>query len=291
MNQSNNFEDEINLNRIYEKFVTYKTLIITITLFFSIAVGVFTLQIKSQYKSVALIEIGNYETIDGVLNPIESASDLVKNININLIYKNIFGDKNGYQILPIEDSIVQIERKSYSIEENEQSLKKIIDYTINRHKSISDEAINLEIKSLEIENLELELPYLDNKISEIKKIIKADEKNLLILESNPELLSKRATQSPTLNQVIHDYKMQLLDLEKQKETVESTLEKLRNTQYRLAKNQIQNETKIINNITSSELKNQKPLIIVAGVFIGFLISLFISFIIDSFKNRELGDRQ
>lgn len=338
MNQSNNFEDEINLSRILKKLITYKTLILTITLFFSIAVSVFTIQIKSQYKSVALIEIGSYKTMDGDLNPIESVPSLINNININLLYKNIFGDKNGYQIIPMEGSVVQIERKSYSIEENEKSLKKIIDFTINRHQNIADEAINLEIKSLETElenitnrifferintitELEKELPYLDNKIYEIKKIINADEKNLKILESNPELLLKRATQSPTLNQVIHDYKMQLLDLEKLKESFKSKLEKLRNTQFlhsdnlneqaelleendnitsrsifdlqqkknniksqiKFAKNQIQNETKIINKITNIKLDNRKPLIIISGVFIGFLISLLISFIMDSFK--------
>lgn len=352
MNQSNNFEDEINLDRIFEKLITYKTLILTITLFFSIAVSVFTIQIQSQYKSFALIEIGNYKTIDGISTPIESSSSLINNININLLYKNIFGDKKGYQISPIDGSIVKIERKSYSIEDNEKSLKKIIDFTINRHQNISEEAINLEIKSLENEldnvnnrilfiqevliselqnedkkrinsiiELERELPYLNNKINEVNKIIKADEKNLIILESNPELLLKRATQSPTLNQIIHDYKMQLLDFEKLKESTISKLEKLRNTQFlnsdnseeqaainaekvniasssifdlqqkknnietqiKLTKNQIQNETKIINKITNTKLDNRKPLIIISGVFIGFLISLLISFIMDSFK--------
>lgn len=338
MNQSNNFEDEINLSRIYVKFVTYKTLILTITLFFSIAVSVFTIQIKSQYKSIALIEIGNYKTIDGVLKPIESVPALINNVNINLLYKNNFGDKNGYQITPMEGSIVQIQRKSYSINENEQSLKKIIDFIINRHKDISDAAINPEIKSIETElkkinniifntfrasinKLEHELPYLENKISEIDKIIKANEKNLLALESNPELLLKQATDAPKINQVIHDYKIKKIDLEKQRQNVIFAIEKYGNTQNlpsdssdviagllensneasnltfdliqkkinletQITHAKIQNETKIINKITSSELDNKKPLIIVAGVFIGFLISLIVSFIIDSIKKEN-----
>lgn len=324
MNQSYNFEDEINLSRIFEKFITYKKLILSITLFFSIIVSVFTFQIESQYKSVALVEIGSYKTINGLETPLESASALVNDINVNLLYKNIFGDKKGYQITPIEDSIVQIERKSYSLEESEKSLKKIIDFTISRHKDVSTEAINLEIESLETElenitnkishtindgitKLENELPYLDKKLSEIKKIIEADEKNLIILEKDTELLLKRASQSPTLNQVIHNYKMLQINLEYQRERVVSELEKLKNinafqqpgslifdlqqkknnleTRLNLVKHQIQKETKIIDKIRSSKVDSKKPLITIVGVLIGFLISLLICSIVDLFKKR------
>ena len=67
----------------------------------------------------------------------------------------------------------------------------------------------------------------------------------------------------------------IFDLKQKKNNIES--------QIKFAKNQIQNETKIINKITNSKLDDKKPLIIAAGVFIGFLISLLVIFIMDSYK--------
>jgi len=70
--------------------------------------------------------------------------------------------------------------------------------------------------SSEISKLENQIPNIDLKILELNSIINQDQKNLLALKSNPELFIQRAAQSPTLNQVIFTYKLQLIQLEAEK---------------------------------------------------------------------------
>ena len=55
------------------------------------------------------------------------------------------------------------------------------------------------------------LPTVDLKIKALSRVILEDEKNLKLLESDPNLLLQRASQSPTLNQVLFSYRKQLID--------------------------------------------------------------------------------
>jgi hypothetical protein len=70
--------------------------------------------------------------------------------------------------------------------------------------------------SNKILTLNTTIPNIDLKIKELNSIILEDQNNLKLLESNPDLFLQRAAHSPTLNQVIHSYKKQLLDLEAEK---------------------------------------------------------------------------
>ena len=47
--------------------------------------------------------------------------------------------------------------------------------------------------------------------------------NLELLQNNPSLLLERAINSPTLNQVIYQYKAELLSLQSQKELLQREL--------------------------------------------------------------------
>ena len=82
----------------------------------------------------------------------------------------------------------------------------------NQIKFSSNELI-LRIAN-KIESLNTALHIIDRKIKELNSIILEDQGNLKLLESNPDLFLQRASQSPTLDQVIHSY--QVLDLEHEK---------------------------------------------------------------------------
>ena len=69
----------------------------------------------------------------------------------------------------------------------------------------------------------IEIPYIEKRIIELKNIIKQDQLNLELLQNNPTLLVERAINSPTLNQVIYQYKADLLNLQSQKELLQREL--------------------------------------------------------------------
>ena len=58
-----------------------------------------------------------------------------------------------------------------------------------------------------------DLYQIDNKIKELNKVILEDQSNLKLLKSFPDLFIQRIAQDPTMNQIIHSYKIQVLDLE------------------------------------------------------------------------------
>ena len=91
-----------------------------------------------------------------------------------------------------------------------QSLDNQIEFINNSILSqIEDEKLRI---TNEIENLNNILPSNNSKIKLLNKVALEDQSNLQLLESNPGVLLQRTSQSPTLNQVIHSYKDQVLDL-------------------------------------------------------------------------------
>ena len=65
-NNPNNYlqEDEINLKEIFKLLINSKKLIITITLVITTLGAIYTFQKAPEYKSTALIEIGQYDTFE-----------------------------------------------------------------------------------------------------------------------------------------------------------------------------------------------------------------------------------
>ena len=73
--------------------------------------------------------------------------------------------------------------------------------------------VKSEIEKVKIDSL---LPELESKILSLRLIIKDDLQNLALLEENPVYFIQRASESPTLNQVIYSYQDKLIDYENQK---------------------------------------------------------------------------
>ena len=247
-NNTNNYlpEDEIDLKDILKLLINSKKLIISITLIITTLGAIYASQKTPVYKSTALIEIGNDVFADNDKYnqiPIEPAKSLIKELTINFIYKQ----QENVSMNTIEDRLIRFNTKSNNPEMNIDLLNKIIGYIENRHsnliskkkkritnqltykiESLDDHIeynfsalllrISNQIESLnnQIDSLNNQLPTLDAKIESINEIIVADKGNLLLLKSKPDIFLQRAAQSPTLDQVIHFYSVQLLDFENEK---------------------------------------------------------------------------
>ena len=87
LNQSLYVEDEIDLSEIFKIFMESKKLIISTILIFTIASIIYSLFQEPIYKTSSKLEIGYLEMKNGDRELIESASDLISDLNI-LIMKN-----------------------------------------------------------------------------------------------------------------------------------------------------------------------------------------------------------
>jgi LPS O-antigen subunit length determinant protein (WzzB/FepE family) len=71
INQTNQYEDEINLIEIIQKLMESKIIIIVTTLIITILTYLYTLQQQPTYQSSVLIEIGHYNSNDGSIKLLE----------------------------------------------------------------------------------------------------------------------------------------------------------------------------------------------------------------------------
>ena len=253
-NTPNNYlqENEIDLKETFKLLINSKKLIITITLVITILGAIYSFQKAPVFKSTALIEIGQYDTFEKKNILLESASKLIQNLNIAFIYKSV--DNYYLSTKTIENKLIKIEILTPSIEQGIKTLDEIIRHIENRHTNLLSniqqritnpitykiESLNNQIEFSQsrtsnlterlnnnieaakyiisnlIESLNSELPGLNRKIESLNLIIVKDEGNLSLLKANPPELLQRTTLSPTLEQVIHSYEIQLLDYEDRK---------------------------------------------------------------------------
>ena len=317
-NNPNNYlqEDEIDLKEIFKILINSKKLIITITLIITTLGAIYSFQKVPKYESSALIEIGQYNTFENENILLESASKLIQNLNIVFIHKSN-EDINSLSIKTIENKLIQVEIRKPSKELSKKTLNEIIRYIENRHSGLekrnnqSTQKILTRKIANKIVTINNQLPYLATKIVALKNIIIADEHNLKLLQSNPELLLKRAAQFPTLNEVIYSYNDELLDLKSAQENLihersnlESKLKLLESNSFdpkNLFKLNLLREkddqsleldflvmqnptrTQLIGEIITKKVATKKELIISLSFIMGLFLSIIMVFINNSLK--------
>ena len=318
-------KSEVDINQIFDKFLIYRTKIIVFTLIFSLFTTFFSLQIKSQYKSVALFEIGSYRSLGGQLNAIESSNSLINSLKINQTLHQNLSNSTGVDVIPLQDSFVSLNLTSPSLTENNKSIKKIIDFIFLRHKNIVKDATKYEIDILEnqldntLSKIDLykllidsikdnKLLVINSKIAEVENILKVEQNIFESGNKNTELpYTQFYSSQKDLHDDIHSHKMELIDLRSERNELlseggafnlttahyrlaifELTQEKITTQrQINLLKNQDEYQTRILGEVSHSEIDTKKPLIIITGIFISFLLSLFLVFIFDYFKSNKI----
>ena len=280
INQTNQYEDEIDLIEIIQKLIKSKMIIIVTTLIITILTYLYTLQQQPTYQSSVLIEIGHYNSNDGSIKLLEQPSSLTQDLKINLIHKNLDENLSSAKIKILEDKLITIDYSSGSAEKNTNVLNKFINYLDIRHSrlanakslELSDEIDSLsseiefteklllaqnEDTKLQISNqikiLTNQLQFIDKKISSLDQIITEDQENLQLLKSVPDLYIERTTTNPTLNQVIYTYKINHTDLLINKQNIKDQI-------YNLEKKLEIMENSHLSHLESEELfKYQKEI--------------------------------
>ena len=124
-------ENVIDLKEIVKLLINSKKLIITITLVITTLGTIYSFQKAPEYKSTALIEIGQYDTFENKNILLESSSNLIQDLKIVFIHKSF--DNKTLSIKTIEDKLIKIEIHKPSIELGKKTLDEIARYIENRH--------------------------------------------------------------------------------------------------------------------------------------------------------------
>jgi capsular polysaccharide biosynthesis protein len=340
LNQPLYFEDEIDLKEIFKILIESKKLIISTILIFIIASIIYSLSLKPSFESSTTLEIGYVTTNNVDRESIESTSELISDLNI-LLMKNPDGKfSQNISMNAFEDKIINFATTSSSGEQNENFLNEVIRYIDERHSNIAVLASNREktkisqkietiksnisfIKAKQLDENQFErlkikdriailksnLPLIDLKIKQFEKVIIDDTNNLSLVKRNEEIRAQRASNSPTLEQIIFSYNIEI-DLNTLKNTNILETESLNNqlitlenatlqsdelfsleqqqktleNQLQLLMTQVQIKTRPIRNIDTKTIKPKTQLTIILGLISGFITSIFLVFIRRFVKN-------
>ena len=330
LTQPSPYEDEIDLREIFKILIESKKLIILTTLIFTMVSIVYSLSQKSEFTSSSLFEIGYFEMSDGAHQLIEKTEVLINDLKLNLIIKKPDNEFNqAVSIRPIQSALIQFETTSFSSETNEKLLNKFFSYIDNRHasfmKSYTDNnrndlhnQIDLIESEIELERLNItnyiskktaDIPFIDQKISQLSKII-ADNKNILfLLQNDPQLFIERASISPKLNVLTDNLINRVTQLVNEKNTSLQGIDKLNNQlefennstksnkllDLKLKQEALEIELESVNNqkiinggvigdIKITTIKPKYLLIITLGIVLGFISSIFLVFIRNFIKS-------
>tara|TARA_B100000795_G_scaffold86134_1_gene62642 strand:- start:720 stop:2081 length:1362 start_codon:yes stop_codon:yes gene_type:complete len=175
---NNNYsEDEIDLKELVQNLINSKKIIIIITLVFALLAFTYAAQKDTLYNSNALIEIGSFTSIEGTEVLIETIPELIKNLTIELIYKQQVVDKLTFK--SIEDKVLEINYTSPV--NNSNFISNTLIYVQNRHSNIMTSLLNpllAEIKSKKAQIISIENSLANQTESAKLKMVNERKRNI-----------------------------------------------------------------------------------------------------------------
>jgi len=238
-------EDEIDIRENIKILIESKKLIIISIIFFTIAASIYSYFQKSEFKTSALIEIGQTINPGNEQKLIEQPESLIRFLRINEI-KNQNQNQNHSQKLSLkvlEGRLIRMEITSISPERDREILNQYISKIKERHTEKINSASELLINKIDSINSRI---YLLN--IEFKDV---EEPN-------------------------SGYYQVLFQLESEIENLMDKLDLLNNSSIQ--------KTKLIGDVKSIDIKIKSSLIIIVGFVLGLIAGIFLVLINNSIKS-------
>jgi len=310
-------EDEIDLKELFKILWLKKNFILSITATITILASVYAFNKTPIYQVNALVEIGNYKLHNNNNNnnnnkaSLDSANELVKKLNILFIdmFKNEKDRK--FEITSIStpkkvNNFVEIKAEAISNELASQEILKVVSYIKNKHRKILDDVKNR--RELEIKNIETKIYNIKNKevklltekiniqqtnLDDYKLQLNTIGKNIKDIEnSNPALTALKLMEKRDLSSFILELNLQLMDMRNKKDELQTT-----SINQLLEKKQLVASMMLPHNYKNSEIvgqvitndypaKPKKKLIVAVAFIAGFILSIFLVFIMNAFRKED-----
>ena len=266
-------EDEIDLKELFGILWAKKILIISITTLITVLAGIYAFNKTPIYEATALVEIGNYKLHNNNNNNkaiLDSTADLSKKLNILFIdmFKNE-KDREGL-ITSISaakkvNSFIEIKAEAISNELVSKEILKVVSYIKTQHLTKLKNV--LEDRKSRIDSINRQINTIKNKQLELlskDKNLNGDEALLNSLQLISMINGELGIQS--ISGLIKE-KTELILL-------------LNERNYK--------NSEIVGKVIVSDYptKPKKKLIVAVAFIAGFILSIFLVFIMNAFRKEE-----
>ena len=309
-------EDEIDLKELFGILWAKKTLIIGITTLITVLAGIYAFNKTPIYEATALVEIGNYKNNNNNNNNnnnvlVDSVPELVK--KLNLLFIDLLKNEKDRKATIISISTtkgvsgfldIKSEASSNKLAINE--INKVVSHIHNKHQTIMNDVKNR--RKLEIKNIQTRIDNIKNKeIKLLMQKINAQQNNLDnyriqlnkmitniedISKTDPALTALKLMEKRDISTFVAELNLQLMDMRDKKDTLETTtindlIERKKFVESMLLPHNYKN-SEVIGRVLSNDypIKPKKKLIVTVAFIAGFILSIFLVFIMNAFRKEE-----
>ena len=299
-------EDEIDLKELFKTIWAKKIFIVIFTLVVTTLAGFYAYSKTPIYEAKALLEIGEYKK-----NPVDDAVALEKKLSTIFIdmeknLKDKTSQISNISVVKGLKNFLEIKSESTSNEEAKNEILKVLTFVQNEHEKILDDV--KKQKEMELRNIDLQISDIKSKsVYLIDKKIENNIKNLKSLEEqlkqidenlkkidtlNPSLAALKLMEKRDITNSINTITIQNFELESKKdELLTTTLYKLEESkkiiELSLLPHNYKN-TQIVGEIMTNDFpaKPKKSLIVAVAFVTGFILSIFLVFVIQFIQGTK-----
>ena len=304
-------EDEIDLKELFKTIWAKKIFIVIFTLVVTILAGFYAYSKTPIYEAKALLEIGEYKINNTTKNSVDDASTLEKKLSTLFVdmeknLKDKTSEISNISVVKGLKNFLEIKSESTSNEEAKNEILKVLTFVQGEHEKILDDVkkqkemelrnIDLQISDIKSKSVALIDKKIENNIKNLKSLeeqLKQVDENLKKIDSlNPSLAALKLMEKRDITNSINTITIQNFELESKKdELLTTTLYKLEESkkiiELSLLPHNYKN-TQIVGEIMTNDFpaKPKKYLIVAVAVVTGFILSIFLVFVIQFIQGTK-----
>ncbi len=310
-------EDEIDLRELFKTILDKKVFIVIFTLVITILAAIYAYNKTPIYEAKALVEIGEYKQNNPISGTgitktsIDDAAILEKKLTTLYVdmLKNI--DDRTSEITSIAlakglKNFLEIKSEATSNEEAKNEILKVLTFVQVEHEKILDDA--KKQRELELKNIDLQISDIKSKsvalidkkleigtktLENLQEQLKLVDENLKKIDTlNPSLAALKLMEKKDITTAISELTVKNFELEEKKDVLLTT------SLYKLEENKKIVETillphnykntQIVGEIMTNDFpaKPKKSLIVAVAFVTGFILSIFLVFVIQFIQGTK-----
>ncbi len=297
-------EDEIDLRELFKIIWDNKFFIILFTLAITVLATVYAYSKTPIYEAKALVEIGEYKINNTSKNFVDDASNLEKKLSTLFVdmeknLKDKTSEISNISVVKGLKNFLEIKSEATSNEEAKNEILKVLTFVQNEHEKILDDV--KKQKEMELRNIDLQISdiksrtvalidkKLENNVKTLENLqeqLKFVDENLKKIDSlNPSLAALKLMEKKDITNSINTLTVQNFELESKKDELLTTslykLEENKKIVELLLLPHNYKNTQVVGEIMTNDFpaKPKKFLIIAVAFVTGFILSIFLVFVI------------
>ena len=304
-------EDEIDLRELFKTIWARRFFVIAFTLVVTVLAAVYAYTKTPIYEAKALVEIGEYKLNGTTKNSIDDAVALEKKLSTLFVdmeknLKDKTSESSNIAIVKGLKNFLEIKSEATSNEEAKNEILKVLTFVQGEHEKILDDV--KKQKEMELRNIDLQISdiksrtvalidrKLENSVKTLENLqeqLKLVDENLKKIDTlNPSLAALKLMEKKDITTSINTLTVQNFELESKKdELLTTSLYKLevnkKIIELSLLPHNYKN-TQIVGEIMTNDFpaKPKKSLIVAVAVVTGFILSIFLVFVIQFIQGTK-----